>query len=86
VCVPITYRPSRLEDLERADTLVVTTINDLTERHGFGRMANESPPRFQAFCIDADPRGLWTAEEDGNPIGFSWSWVREDFGSWRSSS
>jgi GNAT superfamily N-acetyltransferase len=77
--MPITYRRARLEDLERADALVVATINDLTERHGFGRMANASPPRFQSFCMDADPRGLWMAEEDGDPLGFAWSWVRDEF-------
>ena len=75
----ITYRPSRLEDLERADALVVTAINDLTERHGFGAMASASPPRFQSLCIRSDPRGLWTAEEDGDPVGFAWSWVRDEF-------
>jgi hypothetical protein len=42
--MPITCRHSRVEDLERADALVVVIINDLTERHEFGRMANPSPP------------------------------------------
>jgi Transposase DDE domain group 1 len=37
--MPVVCRPARAQDLERADELVVASINDLTERHGFGRMA-----------------------------------------------
>ncbi|MDB5649701.1 MAG: putative acetyltransferase protein [Hyphomicrobiales bacterium] len=42
-------------------------------------MASPSVPRFQAFSLQDDPRGLWTAEEDGRPVGFAWSWACEDF-------
>src|SRR4051794_26460147 len=75
----ITCRPTRLDDLERTDALVVSSINDLTERHGFGRMASRSPPRFQSFSLQDDPRGLWTAEDDGEAVGFAWSWACSDF-------
>jgi len=37
--MPILCRPAREEDLERTDELVVTSINDLTQRHGFGKPA-----------------------------------------------
>jgi GNAT superfamily N-acetyltransferase len=77
--MPIAYHPSQPEDLDRADALVVDTINDLTERHGFGRMASPSPRRFESFCLADDARGLWTAEDDGVPVGFAWSWVRDEF-------
>src|SRR4051794_37717446 len=77
--MPTTCRPARLEDLDAVDTLVVSSINDLTERHGFGPMASRSPPRFQTSCLEDDPRGLWTAEDDGEIVGFAWSWACEDF-------
>ena len=34
--MPILYRPARAEDLQRAGELVVASINELCERHGFG--------------------------------------------------
>jgi GNAT superfamily N-acetyltransferase len=69
------YRPARLDDLEPAQTLVVSSINDLTERHGFGPMASVRPPHFQAFSLRDDPAGLWTAEEDGELLGTAFSWA-----------
>ncbi|HEY6219213.1 MAG TPA: GNAT family N-acetyltransferase, partial [Gemmatimonadaceae bacterium] len=64
--------------LEQADRLVVSSINDLTQRHGFGRMAVASPPNFQSFSLADDPDGLWIAEEDDRILGFAWSWVCGD--------
>lgn len=78
VQMPILYRPARAQDLERADELVVQSINDLTERHGFGPMAAPSPPRFQAFSLTNDPGGLWVAEEAGQILGFAFSWISGD--------
>ncbi len=74
----VTYRPARAPDLEQADRLVVSSINDLTERHGFGPMATAGHPGFQSFSLNDDPDGLWVAEEDGQILGFAWSWVCED--------
>jgi ribosomal protein S18 acetylase RimI-like enzyme len=61
--------------LSPADALVARSINDLTERHGFGPMASPRPPRFQRFCLEDDPDGLWVAEDDGQMVGFAFSWV-----------
>ena len=72
------YRPAQASDLETAEALVVSSINDLTERHGFGSMATASPPYFQLFSLRDDPNGLWVAEDDGNILGFAWSWVCGD--------
>jgi GNAT superfamily N-acetyltransferase len=72
------YRPARAEDLVTTDALVVASINDLTERHGFGRMAAPSAPNFQLFSLDDDPDGLWIAEDGGRILGFAWSWVCGD--------
>jgi GNAT superfamily N-acetyltransferase len=72
------YRPARLDDLERAQALVVSSINDLTQRHGFGPMASVRPPDFQAFSLRDDPDGLWTAEENGELLGTAFSWACGD--------
>ena len=44
-----TIRPARAADLEQAQGLVIRSINDLTERHGFGAMASVRPVDFQRF-------------------------------------
>jgi GNAT superfamily N-acetyltransferase len=72
------YRPARLDELEAAQALVVSSINDLTQRHGFGPMASVRPPHFQAFSLRDDPDGLWTAEEDGKLLGTAFSWACGD--------
>jgi ribosomal protein S18 acetylase RimI-like enzyme len=76
--MPVVYRPARAQDLERTDRLVVTSINNLTERHGFGPMAVSSPPNFQMFSLQDDAAGLWVAEESGEILGFAWSWICGD--------
>lgn len=73
-----TIRPARPEDLGAADALVVSSINDLTHRHGFGTIAKPSPPRLQRFSLDDDPQGLWVAEQDGELAGFGFSWTNDD--------
>jgi ribosomal protein S18 acetylase RimI-like enzyme len=76
--MPIIYRPARSTDLVQADELVVGSINDLTERHGFGKIASPHPPPFQLFSLKDDPDGLWVAEDDEEMVGFAWSWVCGD--------
>ena len=76
--MPILYRPACAQDLERADQLVVSSINDLTQRHGFGPMAAPHPPNFQLFSLKDDASGLWIAEEADEILGFAWSWVCGD--------
>src|SRR6185437_10735046 len=66
--MPIIYRPARSEDLVRADELVVGSINDLTERHGFGKIASPRPPPFQLFSLKDDPEGLWVAKDGGKMV------------------
>jgi hypothetical protein len=70
----ILYRRATAEDLGVADALVVKSINDLTERHGFGSMAAPSAPYFQSFSLKDDPDGLWVAEEGDRMVGFAFSW------------
>jgi GNAT superfamily N-acetyltransferase len=74
----LVYRSARADDLQRTDELVVRSINDLTERHGFGAMASPSPPQFQLFSLKDDPAGLWVAEEADQLRGFGFSWACGD--------
>jgi ribosomal protein S18 acetylase RimI-like enzyme len=76
--MPLVYRAARTQDLERADAIVVSSINNLTERHGFGPMAVSRPPNFQSFSLKDDAGGLWVAEDGGDILGFAWSWVCGD--------
>lgn len=57
----VVFRPARIDDLTRADEIVVASINELTERRGFGKMASAHPPNFQAFSLSDDTEGLWVA-------------------------
>jgi GNAT superfamily N-acetyltransferase len=72
------FRPALAEELQQAQELIVRSINDLTERHGFGSMASVRPAAFQTFSLNDDPRGLWTAEDDGEIVGSAFSWVCDD--------
>src|SRR6185295_13491191 len=74
----IVYRPARAEELPATQELIVRSINDLTERHGFGPMASMRAPDFQLFSWKDDPAGLWTAEQDGTIVGSAFSWVCGD--------
>ena len=68
-------RPARADELQAAEELVARSINDLTERHGFGRIATVRPAEFQLFSLRDDPDGLWVAEADGELAGFAFSWA-----------
>src|SRR3977135_3569346 len=76
--MPVVYRPAGADEFQRAQELVVRSINDLTERHGFGPMATFRPPNFQLFSLKDDPDGLWVAEDDGEIVGFALGWVCGD--------
>jgi GNAT superfamily N-acetyltransferase len=76
--MPLVYRSAGERDLEQAQELVVRSINDLTERHGFGPIAVLRPTQFQSFSLKDDPDGLWVAEDAGAILGFAFSWVCGD--------
>jgi ribosomal protein S18 acetylase RimI-like enzyme len=76
--MPAMIRPARAEELQGAEELVARSINDLTERHGFGRVATVRPAEFQLFSLRDDPDGLWVAEADGELAGFAFSWACGD--------
>ena len=74
----VTLRPTRADELQHAQELIVSSINDLTERHGFGAMASVRPAAFQLFSFKEDPCGFWTAEDGGEIVGTAFSWVCGD--------
>jgi GNAT superfamily N-acetyltransferase len=69
------FRSPRPDEIASAQELVVDSINDLTERHGFGRIASRRPADFQFFSLKDDPDGLWLAEDGGTILGYAHSWV-----------
>jgi GNAT superfamily N-acetyltransferase len=71
-------RPARADELQRAQELIVASINDLTERHGFGAMASVRPAAFQLFCFNQDPGGFWIADDGGEIVGSAFGWVCGD--------
>jgi GNAT superfamily N-acetyltransferase len=71
----ILYRPARADELATTQEHIVRSINDLSERHGFGSMASVRTPDFQLFSLKDDPAGFWTAEQDGAIVGSAFSWV-----------
>jgi GNAT superfamily N-acetyltransferase len=73
--MPVTFRPARVDELQRAQELVVGSINDLTTRHGFGAMASVRPATFQLFSFNTDPGGFWIAEDESEIVGSAFSWV-----------
>ena len=75
----IVYRPARADELLATQEHIVRSINDLTERHGFGPMAvSVRPPDFQLFSLEHLPACLWTAEDDREIVGSAFSWVCGD--------
>lgn len=71
-------RPARADELQHAQELIVGSINDLTERHGFGAMASVRAAAFQQFCFHEDPGGFWIAEDGADIVGTAFSWVCGD--------
>ncbi|WP_245285111.1 GNAT family N-acetyltransferase [Bradyrhizobium sp. WSM3983] len=67
-----------MDELQRADDIVVASINEFTEKRGFGKMASSRPPNFQAFSLTDDPDGLWVADDGGEIVGFAWSWICDE--------
>jgi GNAT superfamily N-acetyltransferase len=73
----VIYRPAREDELAAAQILTAASINDLTQRHGFGAIATARPAAFQAFSLRDDPDGLWIAEQDGRMVGSVFGWCCE---------
>src|SRR5215813_7522673 len=76
--MPTQLRPARADELQRVQELIVGSINDLTERHGFGAVASVRPASFQLHCFNEDPSGFWIAEDGGEIVGTAFSWVCGD--------
>jgi GNAT superfamily N-acetyltransferase len=64
--------------LQQAGELVVHSLNELCERHGFDPIATVRPPIFSQFSLRDDPDGFWLAEETDQILGFAFSRVCGD--------
>lgn len=73
-----TIRPARADELQRIQELIIGSINDLTQRHGFGSWATARPAAFQLLSFNDDPGGFWLAEDNGEIVGSAFSWVCGD--------
>ncbi len=77
----IVYRQARLDDAAAASRILAEAINDLNRRHGFEHFqvtANPQNPYF-VFCAGGEPEGTWVAEDAGEVVAFSMSWIRGSF-------
>jgi GNAT superfamily N-acetyltransferase len=77
--MPTKLRPARADELQRAQELIVSSINDLTERHGFGAIASVRPAAFQLYCFNEGTDEFWIAEDEGEIVGSAFSWACGDF-------
>lgn len=50
--MPIVFRQAHMDDLKRADDLVVGSINELTERSGFRKMASSRLTPFSNLLVE----------------------------------
>ena len=79
--VETSYRPAQEGDVQDISRVFADAYDDLYRRRGFLETPiNPLPPNpVFAFLIRKTPHAFWVAEEDGNIIGFSDSFVRGSF-------
>jgi len=70
----VLYRPATADDLQPAMEAVAESLNDLERRHGFDGVSGPIDTTFAAFSLRDDPTGLWVAEDNGEIVGFGFSW------------
>lgn len=58
--------------------MFATAIDDLDHKHGFfEESTNPTPPNpLYSFMLSKVPQAFWVAEENGEIVGYSISWVR----------
>jgi GNAT superfamily N-acetyltransferase len=75
----INYRQAEAQDLAPALGVVYQAMNDLTARHGFEGLTAPLEAEFHAFSLRDDPTGLSVAEDAGEIVGLSFSWMNGAF-------
>jgi GNAT superfamily N-acetyltransferase len=75
--MPVSYRPATVDDLKPAAEVVKEALNDLEHRFGFDGISGSLETAFPHFCLNEDPAGLWIAEDEGEIVGFAFSWTAE---------
>src|SRR5215472_10593732 len=77
--MPVTYRQADSSDLTAGARVVQSAMNDLRPRYGLPPLALPPSTEFPAFWLASDPKGLRVAEEDEKLIGWSLSWMQQNF-------
>ena len=77
--MPVTYRQADSSDLTAGARVVQSAMNDLRPRYGLPPLALPPSTEFPAFWLASDPKGLCVAEEDEKLIGWSLSWMQQNF-------
>lgn len=78
----VTYRQAGSEDIPNVTKVNRIALNEVHQRHGFGDQQadlNEPPNPFFHFTLEHEPRGFWVAEDDGEIVGMTISWIRGTF-------
>ncbi len=77
----IVYRQATNQNVEPASRVFAEAIDDLDKKHGFFEAStNPLPPNpLYDFMLSKVPEAFWVAEENGEIIGYSISWVRRSF-------
>jgi GNAT superfamily N-acetyltransferase len=74
----ILYRQAKPQDIVSASRVFGEAIDDLDRRHGFFEgPTNPFPPNpLYGFMLSKVPEAFWVAEDNGEIVGYSISWIR----------
>ncbi len=74
----ILYRQAKPQDIDSACRVFAEAIDDLDRRHGFfeGPTNPLLPNPLYGFMLSKVPEAFWVAEDNGEIVGYSVSWIR----------
>lgn len=75
----VTYRAARHDDIAGMAEVHRAAYNALSRRHAFPELPAGPPNPFLTFSVQEEPEGCWVAEDGTTIVGFTISWVRDDF-------
>lgn len=77
----ILYRQAKPQDIDSASRVFAEAIDDLDRKHGFFEGPTNLLPSNPVydFMLSKVPKAFWVAEDDGEIVGYSISWVRASF-------
>ena len=72
----IIYRPAEYKDILKIAEVRTDATEEIKRRHGFdSKKAHNEPNPFYIFSLQKEPEGFWVAEEKGDILGMTISWV-----------